>query len=188
MVNKPIAKQRTRYGGFLQEKPVMTSLITSLIAQIVNVVYVGLKDRKTDTVTDTRLVWEGYGDKHPVPADKAAQLLRYKEVWVTEDEFKKIKSTHRMRKGVALRVEAELADKSDIELVDDGGEDEAVIEEATDEAASEQDNGVVGFIKRYVLDTDISKKPARKILQAALPELVITDELIDLAWRELGGH
>ena len=166
----------------------MTSLITSLIAQIVNVVYVGLKDRKTDTVTDTRLVWEGYGDKHPVPADKAAQLLRYKEVWVTEDEFKKIKSTHRMRKGVALRVEAELADKSDIELVDDGGEDEAVIEEATDEAASEQDNGVVGFIKRYVLDTDISKKPARKILQAALPELVITDELIDLAWRELGGH
>lgn len=43
--------------------------------------YVGAKERKTDNVAGTGLVWEGKGDRHKVSEKDAAMLLRHPDVW-----------------------------------------------------------------------------------------------------------
>jgi hypothetical protein len=43
--------------------------------------YIGDKERKTDNVTDTGLVWHGKGDRQLVPVSRWAQLRRHAAVW-----------------------------------------------------------------------------------------------------------
>lgn len=43
--------------------------------------YVGSKQRKTDNVAGTGLVWNGNGDVQDVPDAAAAKLLQYPDVW-----------------------------------------------------------------------------------------------------------
>lgn len=52
-----------------------------------NVVYVGKKKVKRDTVAGTGLVWCGFGDTHRVPHSSAVRLFRHPDVWVSEKVF-----------------------------------------------------------------------------------------------------
>lgn len=43
--------------------------------------YIGKKPFKSDNVNHTRTTWAGHGDTQPYPVDKAASLLRFKDIW-----------------------------------------------------------------------------------------------------------
>lgn len=55
-----------------------------------NVVYVGKKKVKRDTVAGTGLVWAGFGDMHRVPHSSAIRLFRHPDVWVSEKVFNEV--------------------------------------------------------------------------------------------------
>ena len=56
----------------------------------INVVYVGRKNFKADTIANTSTIWLEYGDVQEVEAQAAVKLLKHKDVWVTESVFKRM--------------------------------------------------------------------------------------------------
>lgn len=59
----------------------------------VRVFYIGAKPLKKDNVLKRKhLVWAGYGSSQTVSAADAEVYFRYPDVWVSEDEFKKLKA------------------------------------------------------------------------------------------------
>mgnify|MGYP005847861001 CR=1 FL=1 len=53
-----------------------------------NIVYIGKKKFKRDTVGKSGTVWAGYGDVQEVPHSAATKMRLHPDVWVTEKEFK----------------------------------------------------------------------------------------------------
>lgn len=158
----------------------MTTLISSTMAAIVYLFYIGSKPEKRDTVTDTKITWYGFGDKQPVPADKASILLGYRDVWVTEDEFKKgvEEGRYKLRESASLT----LAPPDDIDL--DGMDDDPT---DGDSAEPEGDAAVIAKIQEYILSIETDKKPKIDAVRAALPSLKITSADLAKAWKELGA-
>ncbi len=154
----------------------MSQVITSLVAQIVWLFYIGSKPTKTDTITDTRIVWNGFGDKQPVPANKAAILLGHPDVWVTEEVFKA---------GVASGL------YKPREFVDlNSGEDDIDLEvgmDDDDENEGESDSSVIAKIQEFILSIETDKKPKIDTVRGALPDLKITVADLNRAWKELGA-
>jgi hypothetical protein len=54
--------------------------------ELVNVEYVGLKDRRADTVAGTGVVWYGQGDVRAVPAEAWKKMSRHPDIWRLADE------------------------------------------------------------------------------------------------------
>lgn len=48
---------------------------------MIEVMYLGHKPSKLDTVAGTGIVWDGHGDVKPVPDAAASVLLRFRDVW-----------------------------------------------------------------------------------------------------------
>lgn len=169
----------------------MSTLINATLAAIVYLVYIGSKPRKTDTVLDTKIVWNGFGDKQPVPAEKASVLISaHPDVWVTEEEFNRGVAAGKYKDPNLLpkpKTQAQAPD--DIDLDDmSGGEGEDDDEKTGGATESEGDSVVIEKIKAYILsiDTD-NKKPKIDTLRAALPDLKITAADLTKAWKELGA-
>lgn len=59
--------------------------------ELVKVFYIGLKPERIDTVNRSNgargRIWRGFGTSLPVPADEAAVLCNYRDVWCTEADF-----------------------------------------------------------------------------------------------------
>lgn len=49
--------------------------------------YVGKKPAKKDTLAKTGVVWNGFGDSKLVDEAAAQNLLKYPDVWMSEDKF-----------------------------------------------------------------------------------------------------
>jgi hypothetical protein len=49
--------------------------------ELVNVEYIGVKERRADTVTNTGVVWYGQGDVRAVPAEAWAKLSKHPDIW-----------------------------------------------------------------------------------------------------------
>lgn len=158
----------------------MSRLINATIAAIVYLVYIGAKPQKTDTVTDTKITWRGFGDKQPVPADKASILLGHPDVWVTEEEFQNgvASGKYRAPEGPPITVQADPG-ASDIDLDNLGNDD--------DENEGESDSSVIAKIQEYILSIETDKKPKIDTVRAALPDLKITAADLTKAWKELGA-
>lgn len=56
--------------------------------RVENIVYIGQKRFKRDTVAGTPTVWLGYGDVQQVGYGDAVKLLMHEDVWITEKQFK----------------------------------------------------------------------------------------------------
>lgn len=56
--------------------------------RVENIVYIGPKRFKRDTVAGTPTVWLGYGDVQQVGYGDAVKLLMHPDVWITEKQFK----------------------------------------------------------------------------------------------------
>lgn len=54
--------------------------------QIVNVAYIGHKERKVDNVANSGVVWHGHGDVKPVSAMQWSQLALHPLVWALHTE------------------------------------------------------------------------------------------------------
>lgn len=157
----------------------MSQLVTSLVAQIVWLFYIGSKPTKVDTLTDTRIVWNGFGDKQPVPADRAAILLGHPDVWVTEETFKAgvASGLYKPREFVDLNSGD---DDIDLEVGMDDDDDE-------NDGESESDSSVIAKIQEFILSIETDKKPKIDTVRAALPDLKITAADLTKAWKELGA-
>lgn len=156
----------------------MNRLINATIAAVVYLVYIGNKPQKTDTVTDTKITWYGFGDKQPVPADKAAVLRTHRDVWVTEDEFDEGLAAGKYKQPQISIITTQEAPAEDIDL-DDIGED--------DENDGESDSSVIAKIQEFILSIETDKKPKIDAVRAALPDLKITAADLTKAWKELGA-
>lgn len=157
----------------------MSQIISSLVAQIVFLIYVGSKALKTDTITDTRIIWNGFGDKQPVPADKAALLLRHPDVWVTQEQFDAGVSSgkYKPRKFADLDVDP---NSDDIDL-------DAALEGLEDDDGEEGDASVIAKIQEYILSIDTDKPPKVDAVRAAIPGVEIGVKDVNQAWKELNG-
>jgi len=60
------------------------------MAETIDLVYVGNKPEKKDTICGTDLIFP-VGQPVPVTADIALRLLKHKTVWVRSDEYAKVK-------------------------------------------------------------------------------------------------
>lgn len=160
----------------------MSTLINATLAAIVYLYYIGPKPEKRDTITDTQITWFGFGDKQAVPAAQAAVLLRHRDVWVTEDEFKKGVEEGRYKPLELVNIAPDLPDDIDLDGMDDEPADEL-----DDGAESEGDAAVIAKIQEYILSIETEKKPKIDTVRAALPELKITAADLTKAWKELGA-
>jgi hypothetical protein len=61
--------------------PASETRCVELLGPTVPIRYIGSKARKLDTVHRTAIEWNGLGDVQAYPADKAAALLKFDDVW-----------------------------------------------------------------------------------------------------------
>ena len=168
-----------------------TQLISSLMAQVVMLAYVGSKPIKNDTITDTKIAWHGFGDIQPVPADKASVLLRHPDVWVTEAAFKAglQSGKYKPRQFANLNVDPNADDivlGGDCE--DGDAEDDGEGESQTEGGQVDGDPSIIQKIQEHILSIDTDKKPAIDSIRAALPGLTISVKDLNQAWKELSGE
>lgn len=60
------------------------------MADLIDLVYIGAKPEKKDTIYGTHLTFPA-GVPIPVPADSAYKFLSHKDVWVKADEYEAVK-------------------------------------------------------------------------------------------------
>lgn len=67
--------------------------------QTIDIVYVGSKKVKTDNVCGTGTVWFGYGDVQKVERKHAPKFMAHPDVWLTAEEFEKLKDSSNQKQG-----------------------------------------------------------------------------------------
>ena len=172
------------------------------IAQV-EVAYIGAKPTKTDTVANTGVVWEGFGDVQTVDARAASLLLKFKTVWVKpeqvnvladslQDQVDAEEEKERLAEEAAKLAAEEEAAKLNAEI-DAGNSANAGQDEQTDTAAKLK----VEQIQAAILGLDQSNtdhfttKGAPKVNAVSLlmPEGVeVTSAEIATAFAEMGGE
>lgn len=163
----------------------MSTLINATMAAIVYLFYIGSKPEKRDTITDTGITWFGFGDKQAVPAAQAAVLLRHRDVWVTEDEFKKGVEEGRYKPRELASLTPALPD--DIDL-DADGFNESDLDDPMDDGDESKD-ATSDEIITLLLSMDISEKPKIADVRAAYSAQGGTKEIstkaLNAAWASL---
>ncbi|WP_339898277.1 hypothetical protein [uncultured Gilvimarinus sp.] len=169
-----------------------------------SVTYIGRKPSKRDTVAGSAYVWAGYGDTHEVPYSIATRLLRHKDVWVLEAEFKKMfpeKSPHDVApvKSEGFKIPASVDDFDDDDQGDDQGDDsdgdQGDDQDAGDDQADDAGDSLDAVIKNAILslETDnpehFSKNNAPKInaVREAAGDTSITPDQVRAAWAQMGA-
>lgn len=153
----------------------------------VSVRYTGTKPVKTDTVTGSGAVWVGHGAVCDVPADVAAKLCLYPDVWVPAD--KKI-----LRPTVPLRPPEE----------DEEPEGEPTLAGEDDEARDNDEHGfevppapgvdvtveevleMLPLLDREVDFTDTGKPAVAKVRER-FPDRELSVATLRAAWDRFAG-
>ena len=154
----------------------------------VAVAYIGSKPTKKDTVANTGVVWNGFGDIQTVDARAASLLLKHKDVWCGEAEL----SNYAKALKETAKQEAKTIVEQELPTEDAVVEQEEAVEEQPTEADPKME-----AIKSAILNLDsanpdhFSAKGAPKVaaVNVQLPEgMTATAAEITQAFKELGGE
>lgn len=126
------------------------------MADKVNIVYIGAKPVKKDTVCGTRLVFKK-NQPIPVDADLATRFLDYPKVWVEEDQFKGVLERQKFLEEQAekeriAKEEAEKQAERDANLI-------VIVEGEEVDLGKYNTNQLTTFAEAHDLVIEGSKKP-----------------------------
>ena len=149
----------------------------------VAVAYIGVKPSKRDTVANTGVVWNGFGDVQVVDARAASLLLKYPTVWCKKDDLKDV--------GETLKREAAEAAKAEAITEQEVAKPKPVLE------PTPEDNAKKEAVKAAILALDTANpdhfqangKPKIKVVNVLLGDgLTATAQDVAEAYAELGGE
>lgn len=172
-------------------------------------VYVGRKPVKKDTVAGTGIIWAGYGDAQEVPHAAAVKMLQHPDVWVTRKVFEAnypAKSPHADKKpapkskggtdfsALSNAPPAGGDDDPDNEG-DDDQDNEGGDDEGDDSGEPGDDAGAIEIVKAAILSLDSENpehfgKQGPKIdaVRAAANDPSLDAKLVKAAWKELKAN
>lgn len=144
----------------------MTDALYDQFAPTVAVVYIGKKKECADKVAGTGVVWAGYGDVQRIHPTAAGMLLKYKDVFVREEDFK--------GKDKELKAKKAAAEKAAAEKAKDQEEAEKAARQESANVSPERVDAIIMAINS--LDSTNKEhyfgngKPKLKAINLAMPE------------------
>lgn len=175
-------------------------------------VYVGRKAVKRDTVAGTGIIWGGYGDAQEVPHAAAVKMLQHPDVWVTRKVFEDkypAKSPHtKSAPAPKSKGGVDFSALSQVPATDDGDQDhddqgdnegngdssEGGEENQESENSGDDPASAVEVAKAAILSLDSNnpehfgqKGPKIDAVRAAAGDASLDLKTVNAAWKELNN-